>query len=111
MCNQRLKLKLSRKKGQLLHHYNQYQYSQRSHWHKQRCERRNVQPPGEWWKAKPQVLRYNDDDEGEDAEFVHTSALTGNEPNSYTEAMASPDAQRWHEAALEEISAQLKNGC
>ena len=70
-----------------------------------------MQPPGEWWKVKPQVLRYNDDDEGEDAEFVHTSALTGNEPNSYTEAMASPDAQRWHEAALEEISAQLKNGC
>jgi hypothetical protein len=76
----------------------------------QRRERRNVQPPGEWWKVKPSALRFNDDDEGEEAEFVHTSSLTGNEPNSYAEAMAGPDAQRWHEAALEELNAQLRNG-
>ena len=76
----------------------------------QRRQKRNVQPPGEWWKVKRTVLRFNDDDEGEDAEFVHTSSLTGNEPNSYAEAMAGPDAQRWHEAALEELNAQLKNG-
>lgn len=77
----------------------------------QRHERRNVQPPGEWWKVKPQVLRYDDDDEGEeDAEFIYTSSLTGNEPNSYAEALTGPDAQRWHEAALEELNAQLKNG-
>ena len=65
-----------------------------------------MQPPGEWWKVKPTVLRFDDDDdEGEDAEFVHTSSsLTGNEPNSYAEAMAGPDAQRWHEAALEEMN-------
>ena len=69
-----------------------------------------MQPPGEWWKVKPSVLRFNDDDEGEEAEYVHTSSLTGNEPNSYAEAMAGPDAQRWHEAALEELNAQLKNG-
>src|SRR5258708_18566720 len=78
-----------------------------------RRERHNVKPPGEWWKIKAPVLRpHNDDDEGEDADQVHASSLSSleSEPSSYPESMAGSDAHKWHEAALEELNAQLSNG-
>lgn len=74
-----------------------------------RRQRRNPKPT---WKVKamdPQMFD-DDDDEGEDAEYVHASSLEHYEPNTYAEAMAGPDAQKWHEASLEELNAHLRNG-
>jgi hypothetical protein len=77
-----------------------------------RRTKRHVQPPGEWWKVKPSVLRFNrdNDDEGEDAEYVHASSSMEPEPSSYAEAMTWPTAQQWHEACQDELNAQHGNG-
>jgi len=76
-----------------------------------RHSKQNVRPPGEWWKVKQssQEPESDEDDEFEDAEHVHSSSFES-EPTSYREAMAHPDAHKWHEAALEELNAHLGNG-
>ena len=75
--------------------------------------RRQRRIPKPTWKkamAGPQFDDDDDDDEGEDAEYVHASSVDHYEPDTYAEAMAGPDAQKWHEAAVEEFNAHLKNG-
>jgi hypothetical protein len=43
-------------------------------------------------------------------ECVFKAAAHSNEPCSYKETMCHPDSQQWHQAAVEEIEAHLRNG-
>ena len=46
----------------------------------------------------------------EACEVVFKAAAHDNAPNSYAEAMRRPDAQKWHDAAHEEIKALIEHG-
>jgi hypothetical protein len=88
-----------------------------------RRTRRNVQPPGEWWKIRhptPAIESSSESEsesdpqqessvEDEDEEFA---GVAGNfyEPNTYKQAMKSPDAELWQQAAEEEINSLNANG-
>ena len=90
-----------------------------------RKPRRNVQPPGEWWKVRqpaPAVESESEPDsdsgqsssqdsslEDEDGEFA---GVAGGfyEPNTYKQAMKSNDAELWQQAAEEEINSLNANG-
>ena len=82
-------------------------------------------PPGEWWKIRhptPAIESSSDeadsdapqresDDDGDD-ENGEVAAVAGvfHEPNTYKQAMKSPDAALWQEAAQEEINSLISNG-
>src|ERR1700733_5671388 len=80
---------------------------------------RNRKPPGEWWKIprkpkKPPLPSSNEEDEGEDNdddgdELEEANALTISEPLCYMDALKTPEARHWKEAALEEMNAHLEN--
>src|SRR6201999_3330088 len=83
-----------------------------------RRSKRAVQPPREWWKIThtPPVDSSSSEDESstdnnqyEDVEFA---ALAGGyyEPNTYKQAMKSQDAEKWRQAAEEEIKSLHANG-
>ncbi|PFH45436.1 hypothetical protein AMATHDRAFT_51659 [Amanita thiersii Skay4041] len=61
----------------------------------------------EWWKVQypivPDDIEEGDDDE--EANVLHEA-----EPSTYAEALRSPNAKEWKEAALEEMNAHVKNG-
>ena len=88
-----------------------------------RRTRRTVQPPGEWWKVRhptPAIGSSSESEsdsdpqqesstEDEDGEFA---GVAGDfyEPNTYKQAMKSPDAELWQQAAEEEINSLNANG-
>jgi hypothetical protein len=47
---------------------------------------------------------------GYDVEYAFSIGVPGDEPKSYEEAMRSPDAEEWRQAAKEEYDAVVKNG-
>ena len=69
----------------------------------------NRRPPDDWWKMREStpILSSSDDDD-DNMKEAHVSTLV--EPRSFSEAMKTPEADHWREAALEEINAQLANG-
>ena len=84
-----------------------------------RRTRRNVKPPGEWWKAREptpaiESSSENDDDDDYDPseEEEESAALAGTvyEPNTYKQAMRCPDAELWQMAAEEEMTSLISNG-
>ncbi|KIK81005.1 hypothetical protein PAXRUDRAFT_112426, partial [Paxillus rubicundulus Ve08.2h10] len=72
------------------------------------ARRRN--PPREWWRLSPAQLDHsiNNDEEDEDADMAFSS--TAVEPRTFAEAMRRPDAEQWHQAALDELAAHKSNG-
>jgi Reverse transcriptase (RNA-dependent DNA polymerase)/gag-polypeptide of LTR copia-type/GAG-pre-integrase domain/Integrase core domain len=86
-----------------------------------RRPRRNIQPPGEWWRIRhpPPISSDSEgsdivDSESEDEDFegpeVAGVACGIYEPNTYNQAMKSPDAELWRKAAEEEINSLNANG-
>src|SRR6185369_17847992 len=100
-----------------------------------RCTKRNVQPPGEWWKIKPTftasasphasgswqareptpAISSDSEDSEEDKLYDSDTEEEANvvrevEPTTWTEAMNGPYAEQWKEACLEEIKAHMENG-
>ena len=69
----------------------------------QRRSRRDVRPPGKWWKVKTPVTPDSDSKEDDDMEeaFVCTST---SDPKTYREAMQSKDAEQWNAAMLAEFN-------
>ena len=82
-----------------------------------RREPRNRKPPGEWWKVPrqptPAIASSDEEDEGEDNndgnDSEQANMLSVVEPSSYNEAIKTPEARQWKEAALEEMNAHLEN--
>jgi transposase InsO family protein len=89
-----------------------------------RRSRRNIQPPGQWWRVRHPTPAIESDtsesdsgepnlqessSEDEDSE-VAAVARSFHEPNTYKQAMKSPDAVLWRKAAEEEINSLLANG-
>ena len=88
-----------------------------------RRSKRVIQPPGEWWKIRhPTPITSDTESESgselseveeeptlEDPEFA---GVAGGfyEPNTYNQAMKSPDAELWQKAAEEEINSLNANG-
>jgi hypothetical protein len=89
-----------------------------------RRSRRNIQPPGQWWRVRHPTPAIESDtsesDSGEpnlqesssEDEDSEVAAVAGSfhEPNTYKQAMKSPDAVLWRKAAEEEINSLLANG-
>jgi hypothetical protein len=94
-----------------------------------RRSRRNVQPPGEWWRVRHPTPAIESDTSESDSEAPDSeesglqetssedensevAAVAGGfyEPNTYKQAMKSPDAALWRKAAEEEINSLLANG-
>ena len=65
--------------------------------------------PGEWWKLKSPSPAPESDDEDDD-EFALVASSSQAVPQSFRDAMASPDAQKWLEALLLEINNLIANG-
>ena len=89
-----------------------------------RRPRRHVQPPGQWWRVRhptPVIESESFDFNSEESDLqesnsedenVEVAAVAGGfyEPNTYKQAMKSPDAALWQEAAEEEINSLNANG-
>jgi transposase InsO family protein len=75
----------------------------------QRHPRRDVKPPGEWWKVKTAVTP--DSDSNEDDNMEEAFVCTGTpDPWTYKEATQSEDAEQWNAAMLAEYNWHLENG-
>ena len=81
-----------------------------------RRPKRTVKPPGEWWKvrhASPEVQSDSEEealyvDVGfEEVEFAGLAGVV--EPNTYKQAMNSPDSDLWAKACDEEINSLYGN--
>src|SRR5947209_10266598 len=78
-----------------------------------RLPMRTRQKPREWWKLSPAQLEPEDEDLEEHSDLCYEIALSSSfpdEPLSFSEAMRRPDADRWRQAALEELGAHQSNG-
>lgn len=84
-----------------------------------RRPRRNIKPPRAWWKPReptPVVPSDSESESGSDSldegfEEVQFAGVAGaSEPNTYKQAMRSPDAKLWRKAAEEEINSLYSNG-
>jgi transposase InsO family protein len=82
-----------------------------------RRPRRNVQPPGEWWKVREPTPAISDseeesenDQDNDEDDDEHANAAGELEPSTYAQAIKGPDAMKWNEAMLEEYNAHLANG-
>jgi hypothetical protein len=78
-----------------------------------RRARRNVQPPGEWWKIReptPAISESDSDEEDGDGEqHVNVVGVGELEPQTYNQAVKGRDAVKWNEAMVEEYNAHLAN--
>ena len=74
-----------------------------------RRPRRNVRPPGEWWKARQPTpaIPDTDDESDQSANVVVAGEF---EPPTYKQAMKDQHADKWKDAMTEEINAHLENG-
>jgi hypothetical protein len=90
-----------------------------------RRPKRNVGPPGEWWKIRhpaPAIDSDSDEDNNsisadgdndEDAVEVEFAGITGVgiiEPCTFKQAMDLPDAEMWKKACEDEINSLVENG-
>ncbi|KIK49770.1 hypothetical protein GYMLUDRAFT_183693, partial [Collybiopsis luxurians FD-317 M1] len=69
---------------------------------------RACKPPGEYWKQSDSDSS-SDDTESNDGEYGHVVNCLA-EPQSFKEALNSPEADQWEQAMTEEITAHLTNG-
>ena len=69
----------------------------------------NRQKPREWWKLSPAQLDEPDEMEDSDDELAMSASLP-DEPLTLAEALTRPDAEKWRQAALEELAAHQSNG-
>jgi len=70
---------------------------------------RNRQKPREWWKLSPAQLDEPEEMEDSDDELAMSTSLP-DEPLTFAEALTRPDAEKWRQAALEELAAYQSNG-
>jgi transposase InsO family protein len=70
---------------------------------------RNRQPPKDWWAVREPTPIISDSDDEEEAGVEEVNAAINSEPQSYAEAMKTPEAEQWRQAALEEINAHMEN--
>jgi hypothetical protein len=75
----------------------------------QRRPRRDVKPPGEWWKVKTAVTPDSDSNEDDDMEEAFVCTGTP-DPWTYKEATQSEDAEQWNAAMLAKYNWHLENG-
>ena len=75
----------------------------------QRRSRRDVRPPGEWWKIRTPVTFDSDSEEDDDMEEAFVCTGTP-DPKTYKEATQSEDAEQWNTAMLAEFNWHLENG-
>ncbi|EGN96039.1 hypothetical protein SERLA73DRAFT_76038 [Serpula lacrymans var. lacrymans S7.3] len=68
-------------------------------------------PPREWWlqhrKPTP-AIDSDSDSESDGIQMAHFGDSA--EPRSFADAMRRPDADKWREAAMEELQAHERNG-
>ena len=68
------------------------------------------QKPREWWKLSPVQLDDPDQMEEESDDELAISASLPDEPLTFAEALTRPDAEKWRQAALEELAVHQTNG-
>src|ERR1700742_2036699 len=73
-----------------------------------RRPRRNVRPPGEWWKAREPTPAISDTDEESD-QSANVVVAGEFEPPTYKQAMKDQHANKWKDAMADEINAHLEN--
>jgi transposase InsO family protein len=80
-----------------------------------RRTKRNVQPPGQWWKVRePTPMILSDSSNGEDEddeEFAECAGAAHDlDPKSFQQALRRSDADKWREAAKLEMDNHTING-
>ena len=80
-----------------------------------RCAKRNIRPPGTWWKVRePTPAIPSDSDDSEDSDDENDAHFAGAahdlDPQSYKQALRHSDAQLWQEAAKLEMDNNISNG-
>ena len=80
-----------------------------------RRTKRNVKPPGEWWKVRePTPAIPSDSDDSEDSDDESDGHFAGAahdlDPQSYKQALRRSDAQLWQQAAKLEMDNHISNG-
>ena len=75
-----------------------------------RLHLRNRQKPREWWSLSPAQLDDPGQMEEESDDELAISAFLPDEPLTFAEDLTRPDAEKWRQAALEELAAHQING-
>ena len=75
-----------------------------------RLPMRTRQKPREWWKLSPAQLDDPDQMEEESDDELAMSASLPDEPLTFAKALTRPDAEKWRQAALEDLAAHQTNG-
>src|ERR671929_620035 len=75
-----------------------------------RRPRREIRPPGEWWKVRhpSPIIPSDSENDDDDMEGVYVAGQV--EPKSFADAIKGPLADKWRDAALEEYNWHLQNG-
>ena len=94
----------------------------------QRRPKREIKPPGEWWKVKPSAtpvqdsssdeeveaeVKEEEEDSDDELDLLGNTAHSAQEaswPSNWHAAMKRSDADEWRQAAQEEIDAHIANG-
>jgi len=69
--------------------------------------------PRDWWKLHSDQLEPEEDEESEEGDLAYEIAMSAaypEEPLTFSEAMRRHDAEKWRQAALEELGAHQSNG-
>ena len=74
-----------------------------------RLPMRNRHKPREWWKLSPAQLDNPHQMKESDDELAMSASLL-DEPLTFAEALTRPDAEKWRQAALEQLAAHQTNG-
>ena len=69
----------------------------------------NIHKPREWWKLSPAQLDDADQMDESDNELAMSASLP-DQPLTFAEALTRPDAEKWRQAALEELAVHQTNG-
>src|ERR1700678_3616144 len=77
-----------------------------------RRAKRNVRPPGEWWKLRePTPAISSDSEDGDDDDFAEFAGAAHDlDPNSMSQALQRSDGDKWKEAAKSEMDNHASNG-
>jgi hypothetical protein len=75
-----------------------------------RRPKRDVRPPGEWWKVRQPTPAIPDSDSEEDDDEELANVVGTPDPTTYREATNSEQAEKWQDAMLEEHNWHLENG-
>jgi len=77
-----------------------------------RRAKRNVRPPGEWWKLRePTPAISSDSEDGDDDDFAEFAGAAHDlDPKSMRQALQHSDGDKWKEAAKSEMDNHASNG-